>query len=127
MFINSIIANGCYLRFWSISYHHYPEEIVAIGFLDHFDHSVFLAFSALVIIKNLFSQKENFYKSIIYTIVLLVFLTALFLSHGRAGQYAFCLFLGLFIIVKFYQNYILSFYGIFIYRKKKNKKKFRKT
>jgi len=106
MFINSIIAIGCYLRFWSINYHHYPEEIVAIGFLDHFDHSVFLAFSALIIIQNLFYETKNLRNCIIYIILLLVFLTALFLSHGRAGQYAFVLFLGLLLIVKFYQSYI---------------------
>ena len=106
MLINSIMAIGCYLRFWSISYHHYPEEIVAIGFLDHFDHSVFLAFSALVIIQNLFYQKGSFKNSIIYIIVLLIFLTALFLSHGRAGQYAFFFFFTILLIIKFYQNYM---------------------
>ena len=36
-----------YLELWNMNYHHYPGENVAIGFLDHFDHSVFLAFSSL--------------------------------------------------------------------------------
>jgi len=112
MFINSIISIGDFLDFWNISYHHYPNENVAIGFLDHFDHSVFLAFASIIIISSLLKLENTIKINSLYITVLLLFLISLFLSHGRAGQYVFLILLSLFFVVKFYKNYtylILSF------------------
>ena len=79
MFLNALMSMATYLKFVDTNYHHYPNENVAIGLLDHFDHSVFLAFSTIIIIAQ-FIEITNPKKKLIYFIIMLLFLVSLFLS-----------------------------------------------
>ena len=103
MCLNAIISIGAYLELYNMNYHHYPGENVAIGFLDHFDHSVFLAFSSLLIICKLIESSNSRYR-VLYFLVLSLFLVSLFLSHGRAGQYVFLISLLLVLIVTLFRS-----------------------
>lgn len=100
MCINAIMSIGSYLDFWTVRYHHYPNENVAVGFLDHFDHSVFLAFSTMILIAKFFESNNNKFRGGI-AIFILLFIVSLFISHGRAGQYVFLMILGLFLLIRF--------------------------
>ena len=103
MFINAFVSIGTYLDFWEIYYQHYPGENIAIGFIDHFDHSVFLAFSSILIIAKLI-ETNNIKVRIFCFIILILFITSLFLSHGRAGQYVFLIMLSGFLFVNFFKK-----------------------
>ena len=115
MCLNSIISIGSYLELWNMNYHHYPGENVAIGFLDHFDHSVFLAFSSLIMICK-FIESNNLKYRAFYLLVISLFLISLFLSHGRIGQYVFLISLCLVLMVTLFRSpkYLVAILSLII-------------
>ena len=104
MLINSIISIGCFLDVYCMNYHHYSDQKVAVGFIDHFDHSVFLGFIIIFLISLMILYKYSFVKRLFLGGTILLFIISLFLSHGRTGQYAFLLLLGLYLIMTYYSN-----------------------
>ena len=115
VFVNSLVALGGAVNWWDIDYFHYKDEKVLVGFLDHFDYSLFLAFCSLFLIASLFFLK--FKKPVFWSLVLicLFFVINLFLSHGRAGQYAFLLVLFVFLIYRFRKKPKHLFSGFFAF------------
>jgi len=115
MCLNSVVSIGSYLELWNMNYHHYTEENVAIGFLDHFDHSVFLAFSSLIMICK-FIESNNIKYRVFYLLVISLFLISLFLSHGRIGQYVFLISLFLVLMVTLFRSpkYLVAILSLII-------------
>jgi len=86
MLVSEFLTYGMFFEFWKIKGHgaEYPSP-----FMFHIDYSVFLAFTALILLNRILSQrynpKEKFF-------LLLFFLTVtgnLFINDGRTGQLAF--------------------------------------
>lgn len=111
VFINAVVAFGVFFGVWEVDYHHYTNELVAIGFLDHFDHSLFLCFLSLFLMVFIFYKNKSLSFSLnIFLFCLFLFLcVSLFLSHGRSGQYVF-----LFISVLFLVCYLKSSLRFFL-------------
>ena len=90
---------------------HYENNLFAHGFLDHFDYSIFLCFSILLII---FLSKKSV-KSWIYYIVIIILLIVLLNSYGRIGILALFIFVPTtFIMSKSFNNKFLSLFGVLI-------------
>ncbi len=112
MLINSFISIGCHLDVFCMNYHHYSDQKVAVGFIDHFDHSVFLGFIIIFLISHITLYSHSFIKRFFVGALIAIFIISLFLSHGRTGQYAFIILLALFLLMRYYsniKNLIISF------------------
>ena len=86
MAVSEILSYGMFFELWTIKGHgkEYPSP-----FMMHIDYSIFLAFTAIILLNRLlssrYSPKEKW-------IILLFFLTItgnLFINDGRTGQLAF--------------------------------------
>ena len=67
---------------------HYPNDVFAHGFLDHFDYSLFLCFGIFLILTFL-NRKKTY---LLYIIMAIFFLIALLNSYGRIGIICFFIF-----------------------------------
>lgn len=107
MVVSEILSYGMFFELWTIKGHgkEYPSP-----FMMHIDYSIFLAFTAVILLNRLltdrYTQKEKW-------IILFFFLTIsgnLFINDGRTGQLAFIT--GIFTTV--FLHYRLTLKSIFI-------------
>ena len=92
MFISEVISYGVYFEIWEFK-HAIPEN--PSPFMHHIEYSVFLAFTALVLLSRIFNEKDVKYK-LIYMFFFMTISGNLFLTAGRTGQLAFII--GLFVL-----------------------------
>jgi len=92
MFISEIIAYGIFFELWhfkNIS----PQN--PTPFMHHIEYSVFLAFTALLLLTRIFAT-DDWKTKAIYSLFFVTMTGNLFLTAGRTGQLAFLL--GLFVV-----------------------------
>jgi len=107
MVLSEILSYGMFFEFWTIKGHgkEYPSP-----FMMHIDYSIFLAFTAVILLNRLLSDR---YTKKEKWVILFFFLTIsgnLFINEGRTGQLAFVA--GIFATV--FIHYKLTLKSIFI-------------
>jgi len=105
MFISEIIAYGVFFELWEFK-RATPQN--PTPFMHHIEYSIFLAFTALILLGRIFSEESVKYK-LIYTPFFITITGNLFLTAGRTGQLAFIV--GLFILaMTSFKNKIKAFF-----------------
>ncbi len=92
MFISEVISYGVFFELWQFK-NVTPEN--PTPFMHHIEYSIFLAFTALVLLGRIFNAEEIKYK-LLYAVFFITITGNLFLTAGRTGQLAFIL--GLFVL-----------------------------
>jgi O-antigen ligase len=92
MFISEIISYGIFFELWQVNCAT-PEN--PSPFMHHIEYSIFLAFTALVLLSRIFNHGDMKYK-LLYAFFFITISGNLFLTAGRTGQFAFVL--GLFVL-----------------------------
>lgn len=92
MFVSEIISYGVFFGLWEFK-NATPQN--PTPFMHHIEYSIFLAFTALVLLGRIFNEKDIKY-SFIYIFFFATVSGNLFLTAGRTGQIAFIL--GLFVL-----------------------------
>jgi len=92
MFLSEVIAYGVFFELWQFK-HATPQN--PSPFMHHIEYSVFLAFTALILLSRIFNGSDLKYK-LIYSFFFVTISGNLFLTAGRTGQIAFIL--GLFVL-----------------------------
>lgn len=92
MFISEILSYGVFFEVWEYK-HATPEN--PSPFMHHIEYSIFLAFTALLLLSRLFNEEALKYK-FLYLFFFMTISGNLFLTAGRTGQFAFIL--GLFVL-----------------------------
>lgn len=97
MFVSEVIAYGVFFELW-----HYNHATVSnpSPFMHHIEYSVFLAFTALLLLNHIFSF-HALKQKIILGIFFITVTGNLFLTAGRTGQLAFIVGLFTLVIVSF--------------------------
>lgn len=97
MFISEILAYGMFFDLWSIKGNgaSYPTP-----FMSHIHYSVFLAFTAILLLSRVLSKRLSFYEKLPYAFFFIISTANLMFSTGRAGQFAFFVSLVVLIILK---------------------------
>lgn len=104
MFISEVISYGVFFELWT-----YNSAIPAnpSPFMHHIEYSVFLAFSALLLLSRIFND-GNLKSKVVYIFFFLTMTGNLFLTAGRTGQVGFIL--GLFVLTLLsFKNKIKAF------------------
>ncbi len=106
MVVSEILSYGMFFELWTIKGHgrEYPSP-----FMMHIDYSIFLAFTAVILLNRLLSKR---YTAKEKWIILFFFLTItgnLFINEGRTGQLAFVV--GIFATV--FIHYRITFKSVF--------------
>lgn len=105
MFISEVISYGVFFELWQFK-NVTPEN--PTPFMHHIEYSVFLAFTALVLLGRIFNAEEIKYK-LLYAVFFITITGNLFLTAGRTGQLAFVL--GLFVVAMIsFQNRLKAFF-----------------
>ena len=97
MFISEIISYGIFFEFWEFK-HGTPDN--PSPFMHHIEYSIFLAFTALLLLNRIFNEGEWKFK-LFYSIFFVTILGNLFLTNGRTGQIAFMIGLVLLGFISF--------------------------
>jgi O-antigen ligase len=86
MFISEVIAYGMYFELWKVSGHgpEYPSP-----FMHHGAYSIFMAFTALLLLNRIYSSLYSNREKIVMGIFFLTISGNLFISQGRIGQLAY--------------------------------------
>jgi O-antigen ligase len=86
MAVSEIIAYGMYFGLWTVHGHgsNYPSP-----FMHHTSYSVFMAFTAIILLNRLYSTSYTLKEKIIMGIFFTTVTGNLFISQGRIGQLAF--------------------------------------
>ncbi len=86
MFISEIIAYGMYFELWRVRGHgpEYPSP-----FMHHGAYSIFMAFTALLLLNRIYSPLYSNKEKIVMGIFFLTISGNLFISLGRIGQIAY--------------------------------------
>ena len=92
MLVSEVIAYGVFFEWWEFKYAT-PQN--PSPFMHHIEYSIFLAFSALVLLSRIFNEGDIKSK-IVYLFFFMTMSGNLFLTAGRTGQIAFIL--GLFVL-----------------------------
>jgi len=92
MFVSEIISYGVFFELWQFK-HATPTNLSP--FMHHIEYSIFLAFTALLLLSRIFSN-DTMGTKIFYMLFFITVTGNLFLTEGRTGQIAFIL--GLFIL-----------------------------
>lgn len=92
MFISEVIAYGVFFELWNFKH---ASADNPSPFMHHIEYSVFLAFSALLLLSRFFNETKWGMK-LMYLMFFLTISGNLFLTAGRTGQIAFVL--GLFVL-----------------------------
>lgn len=92
MCISEILSYGVFFEVWEYK-HATPEN--PSPFMHHIEYSIFLAFTALLLLSRLFNEEALKYK-FLYLFFFMTISGNLFLTAGRTGQFAFIL--GLFVL-----------------------------
>jgi len=98
MFISEIITYGIYFDFWTTKYD--EASIISKGlptaFMSHLSYSMFLSFTALIILNKISSNKKRF------NLLIIVYFAFIFgnliISGGRTGLFTFVVTIILFSI-----------------------------
>jgi len=85
MMISEILSYGIFFELWSLN-HGTPSD--PSPFMNHLQYSMFLAFTALLVLNRVFNEQNIKYK-IGYMIYFLTVTINLFINGGRTGQVAF--------------------------------------
>lgn len=88
MAISEVVAYGMYFGFWTIDGHgaEYPSP-----FMHHTAYSIFMAFTAIILLNRLYSTIYTVKEKIIMGIFFITVSGNLFISQGRIGQLAFAI------------------------------------
>ncbi len=92
MFVSEIISYGVFFELWQFK-HATPQN--PSPFMHHIEYSIFLAFTALILLGRIFNEEDIKYK-FLYSFFFITVSGNLFLTAGRTGQLAFIL--GLFVL-----------------------------
>jgi O-antigen ligase len=86
MAISEFAAYGMYFGFWTINGHgaEYPSP-----FMYHTSYSIYMAFTAIILLNRLYSQLYNKKEKVIMAFFFMTITGNLFISQGRIGQLAF--------------------------------------
>jgi len=104
MFISEIISYGIFFEFFHFNG---TTSENPSPFMHHIEYSIFLAFTALVLLNRIFNEGDFKYK-LLYTFFFITMSGNLFLTAGRTGQFAFVL--GLFVLALLsFKNKIKAF------------------
>ncbi len=105
MFISEVISYGVFFELWQFK-HATPEN--PSPFMHHIEYSIFLAFTALVLLGRIFNEKDLKY-TLLYIFFFATVSGNLFLTAGRTGQIAFIL--GLFVLTMLsFKNKLKAFF-----------------
>jgi O-antigen ligase len=105
MFVSEVISYGIYFEWWQFK-NTLPEN--PSPFMHHIEYSVFLAFTALVLLGRIFNE-ENIKYTLLYIFFFATVSGNLFLTAGRTGQIAFIL--GLFVLAMLsFKNKLKAFF-----------------
>ena len=107
MLISEIIAYGVYFELWQFK-HATPQN--PSPFMFHIDYSVFLAFTSILLLNRLVSQRYKLKEKILIALFFITVTGNLFLSIGRTGQVALIVA----IIVMSILHFRLSFKTLFL-------------
>lgn len=107
MLVSEVISYGMFFEFWTIKGKgaDYPSP-----FMFHIDYSVFLAFTALVLLNRILSQRYDLKEKLFLLLFFLTVTGNLFINDGRTGQLAF--FVGIFAAVFIHFKINLKSIGI---------------
>ncbi len=85
VFLCEVVSYGIFFEIWK-----YKDVLPTdpSPFMDHISYSVFLAFTAMILLCRIFSEFDS-KKKFIYILLLISVTTNLFLNGGRTGQVAF--------------------------------------
>ncbi|MGE3614048.1 MAG: O-antigen ligase family protein [Sulfurimonas sp.] len=98
MFVSEILAYGIFFELWSING---KDASYPTPFMTHIHYSVFLAFTAVLLLSRLLSDKLSLYEKLPYLFFFVVSTANLMFSTGRTGQLAFFVSLVLLIFLRF--------------------------
>ena len=86
MIISEILSYGMFLEWWQFKGHgkEYPSP-----FMMHIDYSVFLAFTAILLLNRFLSKQYNSKEKMLILFLFLFTTAALFINTGRTGQVGF--------------------------------------
>ncbi|MCK5638186.1 MAG: O-antigen ligase family protein, partial [Flavobacteriaceae bacterium] len=105
MFISEVISYGVFFELWQFK-HATPEN--PSPFMHHIEYSIFLAFTALVLLGRIFNE-DNIKYTLLYIFFFATVSGNLFLTAGRTGQIAFIL--GLFVLTMLsFKNKLKAFF-----------------
>jgi len=102
MFISEVISYGVFFEIWT-----FKRASVAFPtpFMNHIQYSVFLAFTALLLLNRLFYTFDLKYK-IIYSLYFVSVTANLFMNAGRTGQVAFLVSIFVLLFLNFKNKFI---------------------
>jgi len=104
MFVSEIISYGVFFKLWCFG--HASVENPS-PFMHHIEYSVFLAFTGLILLGRIFTEKNIKYK-LLYIFFFTTVSGNLFLTAGRTGQLSFVV--GLFVLALIsFQNKLKAF------------------
>ena len=86
MFLSEVGVYGTYFGLWTF-WHATPTYLTPI--MNHINYSVFLAFTSILLLNKLFSQRYTLKEKIFIALFFLAATGNLFLSIGRTGQVGF--------------------------------------
>lgn len=88
MGISEIVAYGMYFDFWIINGHGSEDPT---PFMHHTSYSIFMAFTAILLLNRLFSNTYRIKEKIIMGLFFITVSGNLFICQGRIGQLAFAI------------------------------------
>jgi len=113
MIVSEILSYGMFFELWQIKGHgkEYPSP-----FMMHIDYSIFLAFTAIILLNRLFSKRYSKKEKLIILFFFITITGNLFINEGRTGQLAFLvgIFATIFIHYKINLKSILASFILII-------------
>jgi len=94
MLVSEVISYGIFFKLWTFS-HGSPSD--PTPFMNHLEYSIFLAFTASLLLSEIFLSNDKKTK-IFYGIFFMTVSTNLFLTGGRTGQIAYIISLSLLFV-----------------------------
>ena len=107
MFVSEILSYGMFFELWQ--FHGKGKESPS-PFMHHIDYSVFLAFTSLILLNRILSQRYSPKEKLIMVLFLATILINLFINKGRTGQLAFLVS----VIVAVVIHYRISFKALIL-------------
>lgn len=107
MFLSELVTYGVFFELWTF-WHATPTYLSPI--MHHIDYSVYLAFSAILLLNRIFSNRYTLKQKIFFGIFFLTVTGNLFLSIGRTGQVSF---IGAIVVMSFI-HFKISFKSILL-------------
>jgi O-antigen ligase len=98
MFISVAIGYGVFFGLWEFK--HATAQNLS-PFMYHLEYSLFLAFVSILLLNKLFYNHYTNGMKMVYFLLFLFFLVALFLGMGRTGQVAFIVGLVVLSVIRF--------------------------